>query len=769
MIKLEATPEINSEAWLIETITMALGSGYRVTPIYKKEYGEYKHLSYANGQSYDLSNPEWFNGLNDRLGVILDNVVLIDWDAYKENVLSIAELANKLRISEVELRGAEVQNDPTKDSKHFFFRLPDGFDRTTLKQNNHGYWVKGVDFKVGNQLVYLKPHKQLRNGRLPRLDEIPAVPQIVLTEVLNKPESTVVPGEFKACTTQDEQALKYLNEDCNELSVLTADRNGTLNKMAKKHAQRAYGGMLNLEVVKHKLLAAYLQSGKNQSSFNSTWRSATNAAQKDPVNVIGRSTSIDPNSVGFGKAELPQITEVSVLSTRDQLEKICRGGTYDSISSVAPNIVNIFNANHSVLMHGGKTVVAEKRLDHEGNLAYEFSSVPQRKDFLQNLNFSYLDGDKPKAANCFNVWMKSLDRMTYDGLVFDPSNNTRANFLNLWDGFAVEPVQGEDLLEPILWHFKNILCNGDDGHFRYLLAWLAQIIQEPAQKTGVAVVLKSDTRGTGKNTLSVIMKRILKHHALSIQDGKHLVGSFNNHLANKLFITVEEAFWAGNPKDAGKLKTMVTESTLILEGKGKDAISITSHHRFLMCTNNDWVVPASNTERRWFVLEVSEQKKQDKEYFDRLYDSINNELAIGQLFNMLLNYDLSQFDLRKAPTTDAMQEQVMLSLPSEAAWLMEVLEDGYVADGYVTFELLEAQNVPKRVFRDSYLNYCKQNQIPGYDVKKDSMLGKFIKKTLGLTEGPRLTFPQYGRGITTIQTKSLSEMQTLFNDHYRHS
>lgn len=754
------TTKRSQDDWVQQTATMAELCGYRPIPYYKS-IG--KPSPYAAGQRYTADDPKWATA--DFVAIALDNVVLVDWDAYKDQVISIAELAVKLGISEVELRGAEVQNDPKKDSKHFFFRLPDGFDSSQIMDSNNGNFIRGIDFKTGNQLAYLKPHKELRNDMLPFTNSLPLVPDIVINEILKRKESNVVPiGEVRQCINEDVQAAKWLDEDCLTLANLSENRNTTLNDMVLKHGKRAAGGLLDIETVKQKLMAAYLASGKDKSTFNATWRSAIRKAQIEPVNTLGNLPN--PSKV-FGNSIIPSDNE-DYISLHDALIPLCKAKTYGSLSEVEPAVVQIFNRNHSVLMNGGKTVIAERKPDHKGNIGYEFASVPQVKEFLRNLNITYMDGDKPKQSNCLNMWLRSFERRTYQGLVFDPSGKTKDNFLNLWDGFGIEPVPGDDQLDLIMWHLRNIICSGNEEHFYYLLAWLAQIIQQPDKKTGVALVLRSDARGTGKSTISKIMEQILKHHAFRIQDGKHLLGAFNAHLANKLFITIEEAFWAGNPKDAGKLKTMVTESTMVMEGKGRDAISIDSHHRFLMCTNDAWVVPASESERRWFVLDVSEEKKQNKDYFNDLYRDIEDERCIGQFFNFLLNYDISSFDLRKAPSTEAMQEQIMLSLPSEANWLMAVLDDGYVCDGTLTFHLDEPQNVPKRAFRDSYLSYCKENQTPSYDVKKDAVLGKYLKTVLKLTDGPRCNFPQLNARLTTIQTKSLVEMQILFEEHYKY-
>ncbi len=104
-------------------------------------------------------------------------------------------------------------------------------------------------------------------------------------------------------------------------------------------------------------------------------------------------------------------------------------------------------------------------------------------------------------------------------------------------------------------------------------------------------------------------------------------------------MTIEDVFWSGSAKDAGKLRILITESTVTIEAKGKNAIEVDSFHRFMMCINNDRAVPQTKDERRFYILEVSEEKT-GFVVFSELYETINSDEAMGQLFNFLKNYDI---------------------------------------------------------------------------------------------------------------------------------
>ncbi|MFA0081966.1 primase-helicase family protein [Vibrio breoganii] len=493
-------------------------------------------------------------------------------------------------------------------------------------------------------------------------------------------------------------------------------------------------------------------------------------------NLIGRkrapNVTLVADAIKYFTTDTTKQTFLHLISNDDSplaydaLVDLCRKANNEELEEHREQIVNTFNASHSVVKHGSKTLICEKSTDHKNNVSYEFTPEHQKRAFYANLNFTYLQEKKIKKANCFSLWMTDIDRKTYHGVVFDPSNNASDRYLNMWAGFAVDGRDGDDKLNRIMWHLLHIICNSNEEHYKYLLAWMAHIIQRPEQKSGVCVVLKSEARGTGKSTVSILLERLLGQHAIRVQDAKHFLGAFNSHLANKLFVTIEEAFWSGSDKDAGKLRTLITESTITIEAKGKDAIQVDSYHRFMMCTNNDWAVPQTRDERRFFVLEVSEDKKQDSHYFSDLHQDINSNEAMGQLFSFLKGYDIEEYNLAKAPITEAIQQQIMESLPSEAAWLNSVLENGSLADSNNSYDLEIVQTIPKKSFFDDYIAYCDKMNIQGYHRCKPNALGSYLCKVIKLSDGGKRSI--YGERLNCYRTKPLAEMVALFNDYYEY-
>ena len=86
------------------------------------------------------------------------------------------------------------------------------------------------------------------------------------------------------------------------------------------------------------------------------------------------------------------------------------------------------------------------------------------------------------------------------GVEFTPPPNVPTKGAhNLWQGFAVDPKEG-DAHKPLLRHLYKYVCRSDGDLYRWLISWLANIVQEPGRKPGVAIALLGD-QGAGKTIL----------------------------------------------------------------------------------------------------------------------------------------------------------------------------------------------------------------------------------------------------------------------------
>jgi hypothetical protein len=373
-----------------------------------------------------------------------------------------------------------------------------------------------------------------------------------------------------------------------------------------------------------------------------------------------------------------------------------------------------FNMKFMVVNESGKVLVYRPSFNPGlGREEYERIMIPDfyemhRPDFV-NVGSEKYPTYKPAAE----TWLDSPKRRQFmGGVVFDPQEKHQDDQLNLWRGFAVEPVEGDwSLLRD---HVFNVVCAGKDEEFRYLMGWEATMFQFPWLHAEVAIVMRG-REGTGKGILARALYRLMGQHALHISDPKHLVGSFNRHLLDTVFLFADEAFFAGDRAHIGALKRLITEPTLSIEGKYMNLVEAKNRLHIMMASNDEWVVPASQDARRYAIFDVLDTHMGDRAYFKAIQEQLDNGGYAAMLYD-LLHYDLTGFEIRNVPQTSGLAEQKKLSLAPEETWWLSVLSRGYVHLSKHSFLLSPdfqsqwVERVATNMLYESYLEHFKRGR-----------------------------------------------------------
>ncbi|MNF67106.1 hypothetical protein D3C84_489120 [compost metagenome] len=190
----------------------------------------------------------------------------------------------------------------------------------------------------------------------------------------------------------------------------------------------------------------------------------------------------------------------------------------------------------------------------------------------------------------------------------------------------------------------------------------------------------------------------------------------------------EESFWSGDPSTIGPLQDLITSATQIIESKGIDPIEMPSVCRVMLITNDDWAVPATSDERRYFVLDVGDRRAQDHAYFAAIDDQMesHSELGYRALLGLLLHIDLSSVNLRVVPETPGLKNQRMHSLTPVQTFLFDSLLEQELAG----VAWIPGDTVDKGVVYEAFIQHARSRgklHLPGR-----SMFSKDIIKSFGV-------------------------------------
>ncbi len=184
------------------------------------------------------------------------------------------------------------------------------------------------------------------------------------------------------------------------------------------------------------------------------------------------------------------------------------------------------NQRYAVVSRNGRTFVLDER-----DLTYltfeDFKKLRNRNKLPVAETQTGARGKQTKTSSMpvGSWWLNHSDRRQYDRVVFDPSGSpVPDDTYNLWRGFAVEPRSGA--CHGFINHLLQNICQGDKRLTTWVVAWLAQLVQQPATKLGTALVLRGG-KGTGKGFFVNAVGKLLGRHYVYVTQQRHLTGHFN--------------------------------------------------------------------------------------------------------------------------------------------------------------------------------------------------------------------------------------------------
>jgi hypothetical protein len=308
-----------------------------------------------------------------------------------------------------------------------------------------------------------------------------------------------------------------------------------------------------------------------------------------------------------------------------------------------------------------------------------------------------------------DFWV-SPDTVEYNATAFTPTL-TPDTVLNFWVGPAAGAKPGNwRLLRDFI---RDVICAGDDVVFVYLTRFIAHMLQQPADKPGVMIVLLGG-QGTGKGMFFKLLRSIWPKTTLLISDMEQVTGRFNDCLERNFVVCLDEAMFAGNRKAMDRLKSTVSESHVQIEQKFQPARTIESVHRFFASSNHDHFGHIERDDRRSVILRVSESRQQDTQYFGEISTAIQDPNKIAAMVYYLQRKDLSAFDVRRKPKTNEHLMQKLKSLQGFERFWFEVLLASHLtgADKSTGFsgDWVGPMFVPTSTLVDNYKEFNRQAQ-----------------------------------------------------------
>jgi hypothetical protein len=261
------------------------------------------------------------------------------------------------------------------------------------------------------------------------------------------------------------------------------------------------------------------------------------------------------------------------------------------------------------------------------------------------------------GSDMVKMWKNSEQRRTVlqQDVVFDPTGKADpATTINLFDGIALEPVEGN--VAPMLELIRYLMsrssedANEDDEHMHYFLQWLAYPLQNLGAKLRTSVVMHGD-EGVGKNFLFDLVASIYgKYGALVGQD--ELEDKFNDWRSCKLFVVGDEVSSRQElVHNKNRLKALITSPTVQINPKNLPRREEANHMNVGFLSNELKPLALDNSDRRYLVIYTPKAKPFE---FYKALGVWRDGGGVAAFYHFLLTYPLEGFDpYAPAPQTAA--------------------------------------------------------------------------------------------------------------------
>jgi hypothetical protein len=314
-----------------------------------------------------------------------------------------------------------------------------------------------------------------------------------------------------------------------------------------------------------------------------------------------------------------------------------------------------------------------ERVFHE----YQFFTEAKLKTAYRNHRYTSIDANgNERQKSCITEWLNDANMKEREECDVIPEDKLESVYcppttFNTWkrskyhgkDITPNSPDWQQDALLLYLDHM-NMLCGYEKPAYDYLINWLAHYIQKPHIKSSHICICGD--QGTGKSLAFNIYKEIVPGGAYETTSPETNVwGQYNSLLLNNTFIIISEA-GQKNSKDAGgRIKGLITDTSLTINGKNQPQIAVNSFHRFVTLTNELDPIKFEEGDRRHVLIKCSNKKKNDKAYFDSLLALLVDDDFLLTLYSYLNALDIEDWKYEPDSRTPVHTHQRKMMIQSK--------------------------------------------------------------------------------------------------------
>jgi len=360
------------------------------------------------------------------------------------------------------------------------------------------------------------------------------------------------------------------------------------------------------------------------------------------------------------------------------------------------------------------------------------------KHIMEDLIYDYVDdkGDMADFSEFFRKWKKDPSKRKFEKMKFNPSDEPfdRPDYYNTFQGFPCSLVEGNDNIESeypynkfektkILHKYFHTISD-EEGVPEYVLFYIADLVQNPGRRPDTGLAVRGE-QGTGKDTIVKCAEALIgKVHTVMLSMDE-LCSNFNSSQQNKLLIHIDES--EGKDQSEGKLKSRITATKTPIEKKGHDKIYDDNYARFIFTSNSNYYIKLESDDRRFFVFQISNLMKGNTEFWNEVYEALDDPETMNQFYTELMSIDLKDFHPKLEKCKPVTSQKKLMSnnsiRPQHRCLYEEITNElnqdidecfklfNIAKNGNYYFTFTDFKNKLKDYYKDNHLNLRENKEI----------------------------------------------------------
>ena len=225
-------------------------------------------------------------------------------------------------------------------------------------------------------------------------------------------------------------------------------------------------------------------------------------------------------------------------------------------------------------------------------------------------------------------------------------------------------ISKREALPSLYKEFFLHLVSNHEGSFLYVLNWLSNAIKH----RNYCVLTAIGNQGIGKGVLGEIMRLLVGEKNFHTSDTRLITKDFNKQFKNKRIVFCDE-IQILKIEHVNKFKALINDM-IEIEGKGENAVEAKNYASIYIASNNFDSIRLTDDDRRFSIIELTDQKLINKMSTDQISNLIEPE-NIKALAEHLWHLPINQ-DAMKKPFRSSRTEEVRLAgLKDWEEWLFD--------------------------------------------------------------------------------------------------